>query len=57
MPVRVGVYGATGQVGGVMRRMLGERGFPVGGLRYFAIGDASAADIDRLAKLFKTGAS
>jgi len=25
-----------------------------GGLRYFVIGDASAADIDRLAKLFKT---
>jgi anti-sigma factor RsiW len=24
-----------------------------GGLRYFAIGDASAADIDRLVKLFK----
>ena len=28
-----------------------------GGLRYFVIGDASAADIDRLAKLFKTAAS
>jgi anti-sigma factor RsiW len=28
-----------------------------GGLRYFVIGDASAADIDRLAKLFKAGAS
>ena len=27
-----------------------------GGLRYFAIGDASAADIDSLAKLFKSGA-
>jgi anti-sigma factor RsiW len=25
-----------------------------GGLRYFVIGDASVADIDRLAKLFKT---
>jgi anti-sigma factor RsiW len=24
-----------------------------GGLRYFVVGDASAADIDRLAKLFK----
>jgi anti-sigma factor RsiW len=24
-----------------------------GGLRYFVIGDASAADIDNLAKLFK----
>ena len=28
-----------------------------GGLRYFVIGDASAADIDSLAKLFKTSAS
>src|SRR5437899_10640057 len=28
-----------------------------GGLRYFVIGDASAADIDSLAKLFKTAAS
>jgi anti-sigma factor RsiW len=28
-----------------------------GGLRYFVIGDASAADIDRLAKLFKADAS
>ena len=34
--LRVGVYGATGQVGGVMRSMLAERGFPVAGLRYFA---------------------
>ena len=28
-----------------------------GGLRYFVIGDASAADIDSLAKLFKTATS
>jgi len=28
-----------------------------GGLRYFVIGDANAADIKNLAKLFKTGAS
>jgi len=28
-----------------------------GGLRYFVVGDASPADIDRLAKLFKAGAS
>ena len=28
-----------------------------GGLRYFVIGDASAADIDSLAKLFRTAAS
>lgn len=32
----VGVYGATGQVGGVMRRLLEERRFPVRQLRLFA---------------------
>jgi aspartate-semialdehyde dehydrogenase len=34
--VRVGVVGATGQVGGVMREVLAEREFPVGEIRYFA---------------------
>jgi aspartate-semialdehyde dehydrogenase len=34
--MRVGIVGATGQVGGVMRRVLAERGFPVGELRLFA---------------------
>ncbi len=34
--LRVGVVGATGQVGGVMRRLLAEREFPVSQLRYFA---------------------
>jgi aspartate-semialdehyde dehydrogenase len=34
--VRVGVVGATGQVGGVMREVLAQRGFPVGEIRYFA---------------------
>jgi aspartate-semialdehyde dehydrogenase len=34
--VRVGVVGATGQVGGVMREVLAEREFPVGDLRFFA---------------------
>jgi aspartate-semialdehyde dehydrogenase len=32
----VGVVGATGQVGGVMRRLLAEREFPVASIRYFA---------------------
>jgi aspartate-semialdehyde dehydrogenase len=32
----VAVVGATGQVGGVMRRILAERNFPVGRIRYFA---------------------
>src|SRR3954447_20045169 len=34
--MRVGVFGATGQVGGVMRQLLAERSFPVDELRYFA---------------------
>ena len=34
--LRVGVVGATGQVGGVMRRLLAERSFPVAELRFFA---------------------
>jgi aspartate-semialdehyde dehydrogenase len=34
--MRVGVVGATGQVGGVMRRLLAERAFPVDEIRYFA---------------------
>ena len=32
----VAVVGATGQVGGVMRRLLEERNFPVGQIRYLA---------------------
>src|SRR5881392_1674672 len=32
----VGIVGATGQVGAVMRRMLVERSFPVGTIRFFA---------------------
>ncbi len=34
--MRVGVFGATGQVGGVMRRLLEERNYPVDQIRYFA---------------------
>jgi len=34
--MKVGVVGATGQVGGVMRRLLAERSFPVEQIRYFA---------------------
>jgi aspartate-semialdehyde dehydrogenase len=34
--IRIGVVGATGQVGGVMRRLLDERDFPVAEIRYFA---------------------
>ncbi|TCC65543.1 aspartate-semialdehyde dehydrogenase [Kribbella pittospori] len=34
--MRVGVFGATGQVGSVMRELLVEREFPVDDIRYFA---------------------
>ncbi|MGV9294611.1 aspartate-semialdehyde dehydrogenase [Amycolatopsis sp. NPDC003676] len=34
--LRVGVVGATGQVGAVMRKLLDERNFPVEQIRYFA---------------------
>ena len=34
--MRIGIYGATGQVGTVMRRLLDERAFPVDELRLFA---------------------
>ena len=34
--MRIGVFGATGQVGSVMRTLLAERGFPVDGIRFFA---------------------
>jgi aspartate-semialdehyde dehydrogenase len=34
--LNVAVVGATGQVGAVMRRLLDERDFPVGTIRYFA---------------------
>lgn len=34
--MRIGVVGATGQVGGVMRTLLEERNFPIEELRFFA---------------------
>ena len=34
--VRIGVVGATGQVGAVVRRLLEERDFPVEEIRFFA---------------------
>jgi aspartate-semialdehyde dehydrogenase len=36
MGVRVGLFGATGQVGTVMRTLLEQRAFPVDEIRYFA---------------------
>jgi aspartate-semialdehyde dehydrogenase len=35
-PLHVGIVGATGQVGTVMRRLLEEREFPVASIRFFA---------------------
>ncbi len=34
--IQIGVVGATGQVGAVVRRLLEEREFPVAGIRFFA---------------------
>jgi aspartate-semialdehyde dehydrogenase len=34
--VNIGIVGATGQVGAVVRRLLDERDYPVGSIRYFA---------------------
>ncbi len=34
--VNIGVVGATGQVGAVVRRLLEERDFPVASIRFFA---------------------
>ncbi|WOC12560.1 aspartate-semialdehyde dehydrogenase [Gordonia sp. MP11Mi] len=36
MGVKLGVVGATGQVGGVMREILAQRNFPVDEIRFFA---------------------
>lgn len=36
MAINVGIFGATGQVGGVMRTLLAERSFPIGQIRFFA---------------------
>jgi len=36
MGARLGLFGATGQVGTVMRTLLAERSFPVDSIRYFA---------------------
>lgn len=42
----VGVYGATGQVGAVMRRTLAERAFPLGDLRLFASARSAGTVLD-----------
>ena len=42
----VGVVGATGQVGTVMMRLLGERAFPIGRLRAFASGRSAGRTLE-----------
>jgi aspartate-semialdehyde dehydrogenase len=44
--VSVGVFGATGQVGGVMRRLLVERDFPATTVRYFASARSAGRTLD-----------
>ena len=44
--VNVGVVGATGQVGGVMRTLLVERGLPVGELRFFASARSAGSTLE-----------
>ncbi|WP_239934707.1 aspartate-semialdehyde dehydrogenase [Streptomyces sp. CBG31] len=44
--MRVGIVGATGQVGTVMRRMLAERNFPVSELRLFASARSAGSTIE-----------
>ena len=44
--MRIGIVGATGQVGGVMRQVLAERAFPVTRLRLFASARSAGRVID-----------
>jgi aspartate-semialdehyde dehydrogenase len=46
MGIRVGVYGATGQVGTLMRAVLRERRFPISSLRYFASSRSAGRELD-----------
>lgn len=44
--VTIGIYGATGQVGGAMRRIVAERGLPHDRLRLFASHRSAGRDLD-----------
>ena len=44
--VRIGIVGATGQVGGVMRRVLLERSFPISEIRLFASTRSAGSTLD-----------
>ena len=44
--VRIGVVGATGQVGAVVRRLLEEREFPIAEIRFFASARSAGTTLD-----------
>jgi len=44
--MKIGVVGATGQVGSVMRQVLAERNFPVSEIRYFASARSAGTTLD-----------
>ena len=44
--MNIGVFGATGQVGGVMRALLLERAFPVDSVRFFASARSAGRKLD-----------
>ncbi|GAA1995781.1 aspartate-semialdehyde dehydrogenase [Nakamurella flavida] len=44
--LRIGIVGATGQVGGVLRSILAERDFPVAEMRYFASARSAGSTLD-----------
>ena len=44
--MKIGVVGATGQVGSVMRQLLAERNFPVSQIRYFASARSAGTTLD-----------
>jgi aspartate-semialdehyde dehydrogenase len=46
MGLSIGIYGATGQVGGVMRQVVRERGLPVDRMRFFASSRSAGQQLD-----------
>lgn len=44
--MKIGVVGATGQVGSVMRQLLAERNFPVSQIRFFASARSAGTTLD-----------
>ena len=44
--MKIGVVGATGQVGAAMRQILAERNFPVSAIRYFASSRSAGTTLD-----------